>query len=137
VLWKNQRPAARLRTADIGELIAAARLVLNPIAVDVNLAIQEIPDYPAKQEIPEIRMESFTVTKLNKTPSEVLDAAHRRPVELTERGKRKYVLMAADHYDKMVKTADPRRAYSIHDLPPDIEDMLVTAIDRELAKPES
>ena len=54
-------------------------------------------------------MESFTVTKLNKTPSAVLDAAHRRPIELTERGKRKYVLMAADHYDKLFKTVDPRR----------------------------
>jgi prevent-host-death family protein len=81
-------------------------------------------------------MESFTVTKLNKTPSAVLDAAHRRPVELTERGKRKYVLMAADHYDKLFKTPDTRRAYSIHGLPPDIEDMLVKALDEELAKPE-
>jgi antitoxin Phd len=82
-------------------------------------------------------MESFTVTKLNKTPSTVLDAAHRRPVELTERGKRKYVLMAADHYDEIFKKADARRAYSIYDLPPDLEDMLVKALDRELAKPDS
>jgi len=111
--------------------------VPNPLAVGRNLAIQEIPGYPAKQETPETKMESFTVTKLNKTPSEVLDAAYRRPVELTERGKRKYVLMAADHYDKLFKTADSRRATSIHDLPPDIEDMLVKSIDQELAKPDS
>jgi prevent-host-death family protein len=101
------------------------------------LAIPETPDYPTDQESWQLNMESFTVTKLNKTPSQVLDAAHRRPVALTERGKRKYVLMAADHYDKLFKTPDTRRAYSIRDLPPDIEDMLVKALDEELAKPDS
>ena len=75
-------------------------------------------------------MDSFTVTKLNKTPSEVLDAAYRNPVELTERGKRKYVVMAADHYDRFIKS-DPRRAYYRPDAPEDIKAQILAALDGE------
>lgn len=77
-------------------------------------------------------MDSFPVTKLNRATGEILDAAYRRPVELTDRGKRKYVLMAADYYDKLFKQSDTRRAYSIYDLPPDIKAQMLAAIDEEL-----
>jgi antitoxin Phd len=75
-------------------------------------------------------MDSFTVTKLNKTPSQVLDAAYRRPVELTERGRRKYVLMASDHYDRMVRT-DPRKAYYLPEAPAEVKAEILAALDAE------
>ena len=75
-------------------------------------------------------MDSFIVTKLNKTPSAVLDAAYRHPVELTERGKRKCVVMAADHYDRFVKN-DPRRAYYLPEAPEEIKTQILTALDAE------
>ena len=75
-------------------------------------------------------MDSYTVTKLNKTPSEVLDAAYRRPVQLTEHGRRKYVVMAADHYDRMVRT-DPRKAYHLPDAPDDVKAEILAALDVE------
>jgi antitoxin Phd len=75
-------------------------------------------------------MDSFTVTKLNKTPSEVLDAAYRRPVELTEHGRRKYVVMAADHYDRLVRT-DPRKAYYLPDAPDQVKAEILAALDAD------
>jgi antitoxin Phd len=78
-------------------------------------------------------MDSFTVTKLNKTPSEVLDAAYRRPVELTERGRRKYVLMASDYYDQMVRP-DARRAYYLPDAPDDVKAEILAALDSDVEK---
>jgi antitoxin Phd len=81
-------------------------------------------------------MDSFPITKLNRAASEVLDVAHRRPVELTERGKRKYVLMAADHYDTMFKRTDTRRAFATNNLPPDIKDLILNGINQELGETE-
>jgi prevent-host-death family protein len=75
-------------------------------------------------------MDSFPVTKLNRAAGEVLDAAYRRPVELTERGKRKYVLMAADHYDRVVG-AQSQLAYTIENAPQDIHDELMKALDAD------
>ncbi len=75
-------------------------------------------------------MDSFTVTKLNKTPSEVLDAAYRKPVELTERGRRKYVLMACDHYDRLVRT-DSREAYYLPDAPDAVKAEILAALDAD------
>jgi prevent-host-death family protein len=48
-------------------------------------------------------MQAFSLTKLNRTASEVLDAAHRGPIALTQRGKTKFVLMPADHYERMLR----------------------------------
>jgi prevent-host-death family protein len=60
-------------------------------------------------------MERFTVTRLNRTPGQILDAAHRGPVELTERGRRKFVILAADHYDRLKGYAS-QRYHHIDDL---------------------
>ncbi len=76
-------------------------------------------------------MDSFTVTKLNKTPSEVLDAAYRKPVELTEHGRRKYVVMAADHYDRLMRT-DPREAYYLPDAPDEVKAEILAALDEDV-----
>jgi antitoxin Phd len=82
----------------------------------------------------ELSVESFTVTKLNKMPSEVLDAAYRRPVELTERGRRKYVVMAADHYDRIVRT-DLRQAYYLPDAPEEVKAEILAALEADV-KPQ-
>ncbi len=51
-------------------------------------------------------MKSYPVTKLNRLAGVVLDDAVRGPVELTHRGRRKYVLMPADHYDALAGRHD-------------------------------
>jgi prevent-host-death family protein len=60
-------------------------------------------------------MERFTVTRLNRTPGQILDAAYRGPVELTERGKRKFVILAADHYDRL-KGESGQKHHHVDDL---------------------
>jgi prevent-host-death family protein len=75
-------------------------------------------------------MDQFSLTQLNKKPSEVLDKAHRHPVALTERGVSKFVLMAADHYERVVR-ADPRRAYYLPDAPEDVKAEILAALDAD------
>ena len=46
-------------------------------------------------------MASYTLTELNNRSGEVVEAAHSGPVEITSRGKRKFVIMTAAQYDRM------------------------------------
>jgi antitoxin Phd len=44
---------------------------------------------------------SYTLTELNSRSGEVVEAAHAGPVDITSRGKRKFVIMTAAHYDRL------------------------------------
>jgi prevent-host-death family protein len=46
-------------------------------------------------------MASYTLTELNNRSGEVVEAAHEGPVEITSRGKRKFVIMTAAHFDRL------------------------------------
>ena len=59
-------------------------------------------------------MVRFSLTDLNRSPGAIVEAAHRGPVELTGRGKRKFVLLSAEDYDRLV--APPRRAFHIQSM---------------------
>jgi antitoxin Phd len=72
-------------------------------------------------------MNSFPVTKLNRTAGEVLDAAVRGPVELTHRGRRKYVLMPADHFDRLIASQSPR-VLNINTMSNEDRDMILTGL---------
>ena len=76
-------------------------------------------------------MDSFKITEMNKTLGQVFDAASRRAVALTESGKRKYVLMAAFHYDQLLHKSDPRPAYSTDKMPSDVQEMVLAALDQD------
>jgi len=54
----------------------------------------------------------FPPTDLSNRSGEVVEAAFRGPVEITRRGKRKFVLLTAEKYDRLVSAADTRRALS-------------------------
>lgn len=60
-------------------------------------------------------MKSFTLTDLAHRSGEVAQAAHRGPVDITNRGKRTFVLIAADQFDAIAK-AGARRAVHVDDL---------------------
>ena len=64
----------------------------------------------------------------------VLDAASGRTVALTESGKRKYILMAADHHDQLFHKSDPRLNYSTYNAPSDVQEMVLAALEQD---PES
>lgn len=46
-------------------------------------------------------MTRFSLTDLNNKSGEVVEAAYSGPVEITSRGKRKFILMTASQYDRL------------------------------------
>jgi antitoxin Phd len=75
-------------------------------------------------------MVRFSLTDLRNKPSEVVEAALKGPVEITRHGKRKGVLLAADHYDRLTHAADARRAFHANDVPEDVAAMMLSALER-------
>ena len=61
-------------------------------------------------------MPSFTLTELGNKSGEIVEAAFQGPVEITRRGKRKFVLMTADQFDRLRSGAVAERAYHVDDL---------------------
>ncbi len=60
-------------------------------------------------------MKTFTLTDLAHRSGEVAQAAHRGPVAITSRGKRTFVLIAADQFDA-ISGSSGRRALHVDDL---------------------
>jgi antitoxin Phd len=71
----------------------------------------------------------FSLTDLSNRSGEVVEAAFRGPVEITRRGKRKFVLLTADEYDRLVRAADTRRAFHADDAPEDVAAMMLGALE--------
>ncbi|CAN7584738.1 type II toxin-antitoxin system Phd/YefM family antitoxin [Pararhizobium sp. LjRoot255] len=75
-------------------------------------------------------MRQFTTGDLNKQVGDVTDAASREPVVLTRHNKPRFVLMSYDHYERMRTGADPRRVYSVPEMPKEHEELFGEAIER-------
>jgi prevent-host-death family protein len=73
----------------------------------------------------------FSLTDLNNKSSEVVEAAFKGPVEITRHGKRKFVLLTADDYDRLARAADQRRAFHADDAPKDVAAMMLAALERD------
>jgi antitoxin Phd len=73
----------------------------------------------------------FSLTDLSNRSGEVVEAAFRGPVEITRRGKRKFVLLTAEQYDRLVNAADTRRAFHADDVPHDVAAMMLTALAKD------
>ena len=61
------------------------------------------------------RVKTFTLSELANRSGEVAEAAHRGPVAITRRGKRKFIMLSADHYDA-ITSGGGRRAVHVDDL---------------------
>jgi antitoxin Phd len=70
----------------------------------------------------------FSLTDLSKRSGEVVEAASREPVEITRRGKRKFVLLTAEEYDRLVSIADTRRTFHADDVPEQVAAMMLAAL---------
>ena len=73
-------------------------------------------------------MAHFSLTDLSNRSCEVFEAASRGPVEITRRGKRKFVLLTAEDYDRLVSPADTRRAFHADDAPEEVVAMMLAAL---------
>jgi prevent-host-death family protein len=61
----------------------------------------------------------------------VVEAALRGPVDITQRGKRKFVLLTAEDYDRLVRAADTRQAFHADDAPEEVAAMMLAALTPE------
>jgi prevent-host-death family protein len=76
-----------------------------------------------------ISLAHFSLTDLSNRSGEVVEAASRGPVEITRRGKRKFVLLTAEDYDRLVSAADTRRAFHADDAPEEVAAMMLAALE--------
>ena len=76
-------------------------------------------------------MPRFSLTDLSNKSGEVVEAAFKGPVEITRHGKRKFVLLTADDYDRLARAADVRRAFHADDAPKDVIAMMLSALERD------
>ena len=74
-------------------------------------------------------MGQFSLTDLSNRSGEVVEAAFRGPVEITRHGKRKFVLLTAEDYDRLAAAADTRRAFHADDAPEEIARMMLAALE--------
>jgi antitoxin Phd len=81
-------------------------------------------------------MPSFTLTELGNKSGEIVEAAFRGPVDITSRGKRKFVLLTADKFDKLKSGAITQRVYHVDDLDAAERDNFLSGLD-QLAASES
>ena len=74
-------------------------------------------------------MTQFSLTDLSNRSGEVVEAAFRGPVEITHRGKRRFVLLTVEEYDRLVRAADTRQAFHADDLPEEVATMTLAALE--------
>jgi antitoxin Phd len=79
----------------------------------------------------EISVAQFSLTDLTNRSGEVVEAAFRGPVEITRRGKRKFILLTAQDYDRLLNAADTRRAFHADDAPKGVAAMMLTALTKD------
>jgi antitoxin Phd len=84
-------------------------------------------------------MAQFTLTELGNKSGEVVEAAFSGPVDITSRGKRKFVLMTAAQFDGF-KSKSAQRAYSVNSLTDEERDYFLSGLDaiaRENTEPNA
>lgn len=73
-------------------------------------------------------MASFTLTDLGNRSGEVVEAAFRGPVDITKRGKRKFVLLTAEQFDRLTG-GGTQRAHRAEDLTGPERDVILAGLD--------
>jgi prevent-host-death family protein len=73
-------------------------------------------------------MTTFSLTELGNKSGEVVEAAFRGPVDITSRGKRKFVLLTAEDYDRL-KGGGAQRAWRSDQLTADERITFLTGLD--------
>ena len=73
-------------------------------------------------------MASFTLTDLGNRSGEVVEAALGGPVDITNRGKRKFVLLTAEQFDRLTGSTG-QRAHRVEDLTGAERDEIFAGLD--------
>lgn len=73
-------------------------------------------------------MAKFSLTDLSNRSGEVAEAAFKGPVEITKRGKRKFVLMTAEDFDRLAG-ATKQRAFLSDNLSDEDRTFFLSGLD--------
>ena len=75
-------------------------------------------------------MRQFSSTDLGNRTGDVLAAAAREPVAVSRHGKRRFVLLTIERYERFKTFGDPRIARRTADIPPEEGALLVAELTR-------
>ncbi len=75
---------------------------------------------------------SITTTEFMRDFGRYHDEARIEPITLTKYGRPSVVVVPADLYERMSNNADPRRSYLSNETPPELAEMILSAIDDRL-----
>ena len=78
-------------------------------------------------------MRSFPSSDITRRSGELLEQAERGPVSITRYNRPRYVVMTADHYERLARQ-NPRTAHGLDDVDAEMRADMLMAIDRELAR---
>lgn len=73
-------------------------------------------------------MRKYTLTELGNKSGEIVEAAHHGPVDITSRGRRKFVLMTAELYDRLTGSST-QKAYSVYTMSEEEREYFLEGLD--------
>lgn len=73
--------------------------------------------------------DTYTTTDLSRRTGDVIAAAFKGPVTLTQRNKERFVMITVELYADLVAKADPRRVGKTREMPKDLAAEFGNAVD--------
>ena len=78
-------------------------------------------------------MATFTLTELGNKSGEIVEEAFKGPVDITSRGKRKFVLLTAERFDRLTR-AGAQRSRHVDDLTDRERTSILAGLDEIVAR---
>ena len=72
---------------------------------------------------------TFTTSDLSRKSGDIIAEALRHPVTITQRKKPRLVVLSVEDYEQLRRNADPRKVYRTADMPREILEEVLTAMD--------
>lgn len=110
--------------------MTGSRFEIQIIQVFAILAVLAKIGIYRRMDHPEAAMRRFSLTDLSNRSGEVIEAAYSGPVEITRRGKRRFIIMTSELYDRLRRADDPRRVYGAGETPADLAEAFGADIGR-------
>lgn len=74
-------------------------------------------------------MPVFTTSDLSRRSGDIIAEAMRQPVTITQRDKPRLVVLSIEDYQQLREFADHRVAYTLDDIPDDLFEDIVKAVE--------
>jgi antitoxin Phd len=77
---------------------------------------------------------AYPASEMARNTAEILHKAAQEPVSITKHGKSRFVVMSQEHFERMSRGTNPRRALTWAELPDEEMRTLEKAVDDYLAE---